>query len=159
MESQEDLLEKLAAIRGQVADKKACKDQLENAPLPAKILIAQKHAEIDEVLDHLCQGDIRRMYTTADLGPILVACFADQLKERVADRIQKTVGKSGVSLEEKTARLTQIENEVLKLEHEEETICIALEAAGLPVIRRGDLNPAVFFEVGPESGDLERQAS
>jgi hypothetical protein len=154
-------LEKLTTIREQIAGWKAARDDIESAPLPAKTIVDQKLAQIDQVLDILChpEHELTKVNFAHDVALLFIATFRDQLGKNITAHLQKTAGANALSPEEKLAKLAEVDSEILELERQEERLCVSLETGGVEVIRRGDLNPAAFFEVGPEAGDTACQTS
>jgi hypothetical protein len=153
-----DQLKKLADIREQIAQLTTDRDAVESSPTPAKLIVKQKLAQIDQALELISSPDydFTKLHFAHDVALLFIAAFGDQLKKNITAHIDKTADKNALSPEDKLSKLAELDREILDLEREEERICVSLEAGGVEVVRRGDLNPAAFFEAGPEAGEIER---
>jgi hypothetical protein len=129
----------------------------ETAPPPAKFLLAQKTAETDAILDSLC--DPKKSLALVETNHILIAAHSEQLKKAITAHIEKTIGKAGLSVEQKATQLAALDQEIVQLEQKEERICMAIEAAGAFVARRADFPPAIFFAVSAEDGETQNGAA
>jgi len=139
----EQLTGQLTKLRGKIAENRCERDRVEDLTLPATVAIATLNKKIDAQVGSLCALESR---LAEDVGTLLVVIFADELKKKMGDHIKGTWPKETASDKEKTVSATKLDEELLRLELEEEATAVALEGLGATVDRRGNLNPAVFLE-------------
>jgi hypothetical protein len=142
------MIKELEDIRNSIVDLHEKRSAIETAPPPSKLLIAQKTAEIDAILDALCDPKKRLGFVETNL--ILIAANSEQLKKAIGGHIEHSIGKAGLSAEQKATQLAALDHKIVQLEQKEERICMAIEAAGAFVTRRADFPPAIFFAVSAE---------
>ncbi|MFQ5902617.1 MAG: hypothetical protein ACE5JO_02910 [Candidatus Binatia bacterium] len=142
-----ELVAKLEALRTKISEVKGKRERVESLPPPVEVAIAKKHKEVDAALDLM--SDPEYAIRQANLQYLLIAIFADEIRTNLADHIRKT-SRETIGDDEKAARISELDREIFRLEQTEEEICIRLEAEGIQIVRRGDLNPAVFMETTDE---------
>lgn len=159
----EDLRRQLVALH----DERAA---IEDAPQP----VAQAEADLDAWLDEIeasaglpvsgfLRGDrsgwpslgvvLRPGQKTPDASAaveqvfaLLIATNRDAVRGMMAGAIADALeGKRPLSAEDRAARLREIDAEADRLERAEEALVRAAEAAGLPILRRGDARPEVVL--------------
>jgi hypothetical protein len=85
-----------------------------------------------------------------ELGPMIAWLFGDLLKQRLGEVLAHADYIAGPPLEERPARLAELNEHLRRLETEEEALVEAAEAAGLEVYRRPDLDWGIVLAYDPD---------
>lgn len=149
---------KVNSLRASIIDKKAERAAAETSPLSRDELRAGLDRQIARAADterrlarrvglgHYEDGVIlgRVVGDHVELLPAMIALFGvDAIRSNLDRFIQLAPDAPGKG--ERDARLTTIEDQILKLELAEENALRALEATGVEVMRRADASPAVVL--------------
>lgn len=78
---------------------------------------------------------------------VLFALFEPELRQHFHEQIDAADLTAALSSDQQERELTRLADKRLKLEREEEAVICGLEADGLPVQRRADLDPRALLEV------------
>ena len=100
------IIKELEDIRNSIVDLHEKRSAIETAP--SKLLIAQKTAEIDAILDALCDPKKRLGFVETNL--ILIAANSEQLKKAIGGHIEHSIGKAGLSAEQKATQLAALDH-------------------------------------------------
>jgi hypothetical protein len=93
-------------------------------------------------------------------GTKLVAwLFKDRLLERAAARVAEIVGDSGISKSERERHTAELNDEIRRLEHEEESLIVQALDAGLDVHRRYQASPFALLGLEVETQAALLQAA
>jgi len=94
-------------------------------------------------------GGSDEIIAAADAGPLLCFLFADTLKERLGQLIEQSAYIQGPPSGERDRMRAEIEEELDRLESEEEALIVEGEAVGLTLHRRPDARPSIILALEP----------
>ena len=145
----------LDTIRHRIVELKVEARAIEAAPLPLEEAIA----DLDACLDHMAghrqlnvsmhtypsdrlawpKLDVEELFVT--LRPTIRAVRLEAIQRELSSRLP------GLPRDERAARLTEIDEQVLALEISEEAMIEAAEAAGIRIARRVDADPRAILGI------------
>lgn len=156
-------------LRDKIAARRTELDQLPEASIPAPDAIARMTAWVDSqaaaftIGANAFTGEQFSRPTTllltairngnhmadVDTGPLLCWLLGDVIKTKLTAAIKALPHAPGIPLAERPAAVQRLRDEIARLETAEERLIREAEAAGEPVIRRGDARPEIVLAVNP----------
>lgn len=147
----------VAETRAHIEEKKAERERVILAPLPAKTLLSAALADLDQ---RAAKGapnydPRRRDRSPVDLGRSLDHFAGDFTawlhRDAIADRLRQMIGTrdapGALSDDQRENQLAKLEADLLAVERYEEALICAAEATGLRIARRRNADPRAICEV------------
>lgn len=161
--------DRVTELRSKIAARRTELEQLPEASIPASDAIARMTAWVDSQAAAFTTGAnaftgeqfsrpttllltaIRNGNHMADVdaGPLLCWLLGDVIKTRLKVGIEALPHAPGIPLAERPAAAQRLRDEIARLETAEERLVREAEAAGEPIVRRGDARPEIVLAVNP----------
>lgn len=147
----------VAKFRSQIADLKAERRALSNAPVSK----AEAEASIDAyltdaakryrgVIDRLAQrGELHSLAANDEPEAFAAFMHGDQIKARLMTAVEPRLA-DGMDAGERERQITEIDTKILAAERDEEQTIQQAESEGLEITRRHDANPRVVLGLDTE---------
>ena len=149
--------EAIAKIRAQIADLKANRRALSNAP----VSLAEAEASIDAyvadaaeryhgVVDRLAQrGELHTLAVSDEPEAFAAFMHGDQIKARLMAAVKPRLT-DGMDAGERARQIAEIDTKILAAERDEEQTIQQAESEGLEITRRADADPRIVLGLETE---------
>ncbi|QND58224.1 hypothetical protein [Mesorhizobium huakuii] len=148
-----EVTEGLDALRAEISDLKAKRNQVESTPVPKQEALKRLDAFLAQLGERAERFFYAQVFTQredyrppailpSNMGEVALGFAAPLLRERVAALISESYGTGdGPSTEAHRQIVTKLDADIFELELAEEALVRNAEAAGIEILRRADADP------------------